>query len=143
DAFEDALGDETDFADLRAANFNSLRETVFRYAIFGHQTNSRRQFFDCTSGVASRTRRDFMVTLGGFSPTNVECSTRDPFNNNNNQPVGSRAEQAGTLMHELGHTLGLRHGGNENENNKTNYLRVMNYTLQDCETPASAANGLP
>ena len=143
EAFEDAFGDETDFADLRAANFNSLRETVFRYAIFGHQTNARRQFFDCTSGVASRTRRDFMITLGGFNSANVECSTRDPLNNNNNQPVGSRTEQAGTLMHELGHTLGLRHGGNENVNNKPNYLSVMNYNFQDCDTPPNAAIGLP
>jgi len=39
---------------------------------------------------------------------------------------------AGTFMHELGHTLGLRHGGGiENlPNFKPNYLSVMNYTYQ-------------
>lgn len=38
-------------------------------------------------------------------------------------------------MHELGHNLGLRHGGDENTNDKPNYLSVMNYLYQ--------LNGLP
>jgi uncharacterized repeat protein (TIGR01451 family) len=37
---------------------------------------------------------------------------------------------AGTIMHELGHTLNLRHGGDENRNCKSNYVSVMNYDLQ-------------
>jgi hypothetical protein len=37
---------------------------------------------------------------------------------------------AGTIMHEFGHTLGLRHGGNENANCKPNYVSVMNYDNQ-------------
>lgn len=32
-----------------------------------------------------------------------------------------------TIMHELGHTLGLRHGGGDNTNYKPNYFSVMNY----------------
>ena len=42
----------------------------------------------------------------------------------------SQAQQAGTLMHELGHQLGLMHGGNDNINFKPNYLSVMNYVYQ-------------
>ena len=38
-------------------------------------------------------------------------------------------------MHELGHTLGLRHGGGQNRNRKPNYISLMNYrysfTLQE------------
>jgi hypothetical protein len=34
---------------------------------------------------------------------------------------------AGILMHELGHTLGLSHGGQDPVNFKPNYLSVMNY----------------
>ena len=37
---------------------------------------------------------------------------------------------SGTIMHEFGHTLGLRHGGNENANCKPNYISVMNYDNQ-------------
>jgi hypothetical protein len=33
-------------------------------------------------------------------------------------------------MHELGHTLGLHHGGDEADNHKPNYLSVMNYRYQ-------------
>lgn len=38
-------------------------------------------------------------------------------------------------MHELGHNLGLRHGGNEEAPNKPNYLSIMNYnyTLKGLE----------
>ena len=46
-------------------------------------------------------------------------------------PGGTVMEQAGTLMHELGHNLGLRHGGNDDVNTKPNYLSVMNYAFQN------------
>ncbi len=37
---------------------------------------------------------------------------------------------ANTIVHELGHNLGLRHGGNVNTNDKPNYNSVMNYQYQ-------------
>ena len=43
--------------------------------------------------------------------------------------------QASTIMHELGHNLGLEHGGDVKENDKPNYYSVMNYLY--------AFNGLP
>lgn len=39
-------------------------------------------------------------------------------------------EQAGTLMHEFGHNLGLRHGGGDSVHYKPNYLSIMNYSFQ-------------
>ena len=54
-------------------------------------------------------------------------------------PIGKRNEQAGTFMHEFGHTLGLKHGGNDHENEKPAYHSVMNYLYQfpraDVSTP--------
>jgi len=44
--------------------------------------------------------------------------------------VGSVLTQAGTWAHELGHTLGLRHGGSDNANCKPNFQSVMNYLFQ-------------
>jgi uncharacterized repeat protein (TIGR01451 family) len=54
-----------------------------------------------------------------------------------NHSFGSRAEQAGTFMHEFGHALGLGHGGGDSQNNKPNYLSVMNYSFQSCGVPAA------
>jgi uncharacterized repeat protein (TIGR01451 family) len=54
-----------------------------------------------------------------------------------NHSFGSRAEQAGTFMHEFGHAVGLDHGGNDVLNNKPNYLSVMNYSMQSCGVPAA------
>ncbi|MBG0829716.1 hypothetical protein HS041_18290 [Planomonospora sp. ID67723] len=51
--------------------------------------------------------------------------------------VGDRNQQAGTFMHELGHGLGLDHGGDRDLNNKPNYLSVMNYRFQQCRVPAT------
>jgi hypothetical protein len=56
---------------------------------------------------------DFLITLGGFA-----------------SGVGTIQQQAGTLMHEFGHNLGLFHGGNENRNFKPNYPSIMNYYFQ-------------
>jgi hypothetical protein len=59
-----------------------------------------------------------------------------------NNEVGGTLQQAGTLMHELGHSLTLTHGGTYYENAATpsvptyelnckpNYLSVMNYLFQ-------------
>jgi len=49
--------------------------------------------------------------------------------------------QAHAFMHELGHSLGLRHGGDVDTNCKPNYLSVMNYGRQF--NPAGGASWLP
>ena len=40
---------------------------------------------------------------------------------------GTDSEKVGTFAHELGHNLGLRHGGSEDINYKSNHLSIMNY----------------
>ncbi len=59
---------------------------------------------------------------------------------------GLRQYQAGTVMHELGHTLGLRHGGGDNLHNKPNYLSTMNYSYQltdlDATRPLDYSRGV-
>jgi len=56
---------------------------------------------------------DFIVSLGSF-----------------HKQIGTYSEQAGTFMHELGHNLGLHHGGQDDIQYKPNYLSVMNYLFQ-------------
>ena len=44
-------------------------------------------------------------------------------------------------MHELGHNLGLRHGGDDNVHRKPNYLSVMNYSFQTTGMTIDGAAG--
>jgi hypothetical protein len=70
------------------------------------------------SGIAQRPGGGFMVTFGLWRSDNPA-----------NDQVGSVLAQAGTIMHELGHNLGLGHLGASTEPNCAPiYPSVMNYT---------------
>ena len=137
-----------DFDDLKNAYFGApsdrlfplileARRQVFRYCIFGHRykvINSSGIAEDTnSSGIAELPGNDFLVTL------RVEPGPNNDFLNASyhlaTQWGTSFSQewsdmQAGTFMHELGHTLGLGHGGADSVNCKPNYLSVMNYTRQ-------------
>jgi hypothetical protein len=85
----------------------TLKRQVFHYAIFGHSQSSG------ASGIAEISGQDIFITLGNWAAG-----------------TGTQDEQAGTFMHELGHNLNLKHGGNNDINCKPNYLSVMNYPFQ-------------
>lgn len=94
------------FDTLKRANFSSNRHRIFHYSIWGHQFNGSKPN---VTGIAEQPGDDFLVTL----------------------TAGTPAKQAGTFMHELGHNLGLSHGGvTDFVNNKPNHLSVMNYSFQ-------------
>ena len=68
---------------------------------------------------------DVQFVAVGSSPTgDMDGDTLDDRN------VGTVQQQAGTLIHEFGHNLDLRHGGDENKNFKPNYISAMNYRFQ-------------
>ncbi len=143
ESFSSPKGNGVPFDTLKQASFADVRDPIFHYAIFGHQTNLRSATDDCTSGeVSDIPGHDFMVTLGG-SPIGVPtfpCWGA----NANGLSVGSRNQQAGTFMHELGHSVGLKHGGDAGlPNNKPNYLSVMNYAFQMCSLQPSPNGQLP
>jgi hypothetical protein len=89
------------------------KRLFFRYGIFAHNQFEQ----GSTSGCSELPGNDFVISLGGW--TKVE-----------GHGVGTRDEQAGTLMHEFGHSLGLHHGGGDDNNCKPNYLSVMSYARQ-------------
>ena len=116
--FDRQPGDQNtvDFDDIKAANFDSNRRQAFHYCIFAH----RQKEDPISSGIGEIVGNDFIVTLG-----------ETHFN---------EANQIGTFMHELGHNLGLLHGGDENTNHKPNYISNMNYLFQ---FGIKQENGLP
>jgi hypothetical protein len=92
----------------------SGRTAIFHYVVFAHyhDLDDPRGF-----GASGNSRgiggTDLLITLGNFT-----------------NGAGSIQEQAGTLMHELGHNLGLRHGGCDDTNMRPGYQSVMNYAYQ-------------
>jgi hypothetical protein len=106
-------------ADPNSANLLAAKRRVFHYAVFAHDQPGD---FSGSSGVSDGTpSMNFLITLG------AQGYARDPVTNHS---VGTRDEQAATFIHELGHNLGLQHGGGDAINCKPNYLSVMNYLFQ-------------
>ena len=94
-----------DYYAIKSTNFATNRNGYFHYVAMAHWYTSN---FG-SSGVAEISGDDLIVSLGCF---------------------GSTENVANTIMHELGHNLGLQHGGNEACNWKPNYNSVMNYRFQ-------------
>jgi hypothetical protein len=94
---------------IKAANFAAVRKAVFHYMIWGDSYDG-----GCSSGQAFNIPNDtFIVTVGPKCGWNATDDTN-----------------VGTFIHELGHNIGLKHGGTDNLNYKPNYLSVMNYSFQ-------------
>ncbi|RIK75438.1 MAG: hypothetical protein DCC67_15310 [Planctomycetota bacterium] len=135
---------------------NRARELVFRYGIFGDQILERTQSGTYVLGAYSGEAElgffgdgsdetfagnDFVVTLGPFPiPTTLRIP---PSGFLSTSLVPSWFFQGQTLIHELGHTLGLLHGGVDSvtsppatfqthvpANFRPAYRSVMNYAYQ-------------
>lgn len=111
--------DWAEFQSLKDAHFAPLRQPVYHYMIWAHDLAP-----DCggTSGISRGIpASDFIVSLGGW-PSH-----------------GTADARVGTFIHELGHNLGLYHGGTETgANRKPNFLSVMNYLFQVDGVPRTA-----
>lgn len=105
----DPVFDEFDI--IKNRYFPARRATLFHYGLFANQIGGGNY-----SGMSrALPASDFVVSLGSAWYV----------------PGGWMLAQAGTLMHELGHNLGLHHGGyNDASNLKPNYFSVMNYYYQ-------------
>lgn len=102
-------------------NLSFARRSAFHYVLFVHNR------CDGTSGGFTwQYTGDSLISLGR-APT---CETRPISLPPGCNQEGDALMQAGTFMHEIGHSLGLQHGGADNLNYKPNYLSVMNYFFQ-------------
>ena len=90
-----------------------LKYQVFHYGLFIHGLGDGTTPNEST-GIGEVHGNDFVVALGSLSGK-----------------VASPLEQAGTLMHELGHNFGLHHGGAlDSPQCKPNHFSVMSYSRQ-------------
>lgn len=107
-----------DLYDIKRSHFNFSRLPIFHYMLMAHSQNQNGT--SGSSGLAELNANDLLISLGGWG-----------LNSNSNQALNTLINlQSGTIMHELGHNLGLLHGGHENTNDKPNYLSIMNYIYQ-------------
>lgn len=124
------------FDEIRMNNFSQSRYPIFHYMIFAHQIGVYQGC--CVAGVGGISdgipSSGFIVSLASKAsptcPVAFGCG-----------PVGTVWEQAGTFMHELGHNLGLQHGGLDSVNYKPNYLSVMNYSFSNDGLITDGING--
>jgi hypothetical protein len=103
--------------------FSHARKDLFHWVLFAHTVGIPKSNDPQSplyhqpknmSGIGDFNGSDLLVTLGLWD-----------------YAVGTPFIQASTLMHELGHNLGRRHGGDPTQPNcKPNYQSVMNYLFQ-------------
>lgn len=126
-----------EFADIKAANFQAEYWPFYHYMIFAteHAPNGSsgrsRNGGDFSAGAS-----DFFVTIGSW---NLSESSKV-------------LVESSTIMHELGHNLGLGHGGvnittdaqgnktvsSSHANGKPNHLSIMSYSFQTQGIPTSS-----
>jgi hypothetical protein len=122
-----SLSDAADYDAIKKSNFGAAEGIVgnakavnakrlaFRYVVSAHNQTGTGGAGSTSSGCSVVGGADAATTLGSFA--------------------GTTDQQAGTFMHEFGHTLGLRHGGDDNINCKPNYLSVLSYNRQFAGSP--------
>lgn len=103
----------TQYQNYEAANFASNRHGYFHYVIMAHEYMTSDG--NTSSGYAAIPGHEMMITLG--------C---DALYTTSPTPEYTR----NAIIHELGHNLGLRHGGDEDCNYKPNYNSTMNYAYE-------------
>lgn len=96
---------------MKTANFAANRSNYFHYLIMCDKL-AHNGTIQSASGEAEFSGNDLLVALGSTAF------------------VGDHPVNGQVIMHELGHNLGLRHGGDENKNFKPNYRSIMNYRYQ-------------
>jgi hypothetical protein len=115
------MGDKLNCAsiyDYKDKSMDIRRKQVFHYLLMANSQQEDGQ--SGSSGYAEVVGNDIIVTLGDWG---LNTSSANELNKLVNF-------QAATIMHELGHNLGLDHGGDDDVNHKPNYYSVMSYLYQ-------------
>lgn len=107
-------------------NFNYNRLPLFHYLVFGFSREEEEGKAGST-GKAELNGNDILVTFANNGYTS-QAANGYTAEQQTNRLINA---QAVTVMHELGHNLGLSHGGKDDKvNYKINYYSIMNYNYQ-------------
>jgi len=159
------------FYGLKSQNFDPRLKFVAKYAVFGHHVqcdgdcgssacaSESSTLGLCTAvqenatGMAEQLGEDLVISLGGQA-LDDGSSLPEPQRTEYKDQL-TRA-QAGTIMHELGHTFGLDHGGSNSDatcdpsapgniDRKPNYVSSMQYALEGTgiKTAVSGCSTIP
>ena len=120
------FGSKTDRESERCPAILGARRIASRYLIFGHQ----HAHSPGSSGIAELPGNDFMVTIGSWQDNSLLTTAGFRQGARTQLAQAKTIIEASTVMHEMGHTLNLKHGGVDHNNCKPNYISVMNYALQ-------------
>ena len=116
----------------KAAHMDLRRLPIFHYMLMANSRNADGSAG--SSGQGEQPGNDSIISLGAWGLNSKTENSKQVLIN----------FQASTIMHELGHNLGLLHGGHDNASNyKPNYLSIMNYLYQlnGLNDPGSEAAG--
>ncbi len=102
-----------DVTRYRQSESDPNRRGIFHYMIWGDSYGGQG-----SSGISWVNGMEFLVTVGPRFWGRA-----------------SEGARVGTFIHELGHNLGLGHGGSDDINGKPQYLSVMNYRYQVSGVP--------
>lgn len=109
-----------DFDNIRNANFDVARRNAFHYMVYVDMFGGAKDPTDCPSGLC-------------WSGLSRAIAASDTIVSDGHPSWGAgftRIQERGTVMHELGHNLNLRHGGDTEDKHRPGYASIMSYTWQ-------------
>lgn len=137
---ENIVATDSNFNSLESSNggdyFKPWRESIFYYGIAVDTScektesckgESKTNECNCNGGWASKKYPHLL--LPKRTRMNSECATASEKQPQTYYFADREFRAAYSLMHEIGHLLGLEHGGKDAINNKPNYISVMNYAF--------------
>ena len=111
--------------DFKRENLALARRLIFHYAVFANSLLNNGGW-----GLGEVSGNDFFLAMGKANLTSDTTANKNNLIN----------LQAAGFLHEFGHNLGLRHGGDNDTLYKPNYMSTMNYLYQNLGLPSMGVN---